>query len=860
MRLIWFLRNESFPTDLPEPEQFLKVVKRKQKNGLKMKKIIIIISVVILVLIGLLAAIPLFFKDALLEKTKTTINKQVNAEVNFDGFKLSLFKNFPKVTLELENVLVTGVEEFQQDTLLNVTLLRANMNLKELFNKEGTSIEGIYLLKPNLKLVVGKSGKSNWDLTKESSDSSGAEGEGQKGFNLQLEKIKIEDASVLYLDRQTDMSLDFENVNFDVNGEMYGTSAKLNVDGKVDRFTTEYGGTKYISNTSLETTTLLDIDYEKMNIAIQENELFVNRLPLNITGTIKIPSDSMFFDLALSTRESGFENFLALVPPDYENYLKDFKTSGTATVSGKVSGVYFEDDYPAFSLAINIANGNFHYADLPEEIKNIKADISVNKPQGILDLTEVKIKEAHAEIRNNPVDLSLTLNKLVSDPYFDGTFVGKINFDHVKDAIPMDSVNVSGIVDANLFVKGRYSAIEKEQYDKIQSDGVVLLDNFVYESADFTQPVYVPAGNLDFSPQSINLSQFNVKVGQSDFNLHGKVTNYLNYILKDGVLAGDLQLNSNYVNLNELLRLKIDKGEIQENESTEPQKEVFDIPKNINFTFRSNIQKASLDQVAISNIKGLITAKQGELILNGLNMNMLDGELKMTGSYENTTQNQPLFDFGFDVKEIDIPKAFQSLSGMRNMIPVAGKSTGKLNTNLKLNGRLSEQFNLISSSVVGTGVFSTEDLQINNSPVFDQLKGILKAEKLQNVAVDDFKANFTVQDGNLLLRPFITKIAGQETNVAGSLNAQNLLDMRLDFKIQRDAFGSDIQSILSAIPGNKNITVVPAGVVIKGPVGKPDVKMDLSATRKTITDATKDDLKKSINKLGEGIKKLFQQN
>ena len=64
--------------------------------------------------------------------------------------------------------------------------------------------------------------------------------------------------------------------------------------------------------------------------------------------------------------------------------------------------------------------------------------------------------------------------------------------------------------------------------------------------------------------------------------------------------------------------------------------------------------------------------------------------------------------------------------------------------------------------------------------------------------------------------------------------------------------------ILSVLPGNKKITIVPAGVIITGPVGNPDVKMDLSETRKTITNATKDDIQKSLNKLGEGLKKLFK--
>ena len=117
----------------------------------------------------------------------------------------------------------------------------------------------------------------------------------------------------------------------------------------------------------------------------------------------------------------------------------------------------------------------------------------------------------------------------------------------------------------------------------------------------------------------------------------------------------------------------------------------------------SKIEKALFDKVPISNISGLITAKGGKLILNGLNMNMLDGELKMTGSYENTAQNQPFIDFGLDVVKFNIPVAFQSLSGFQKLVPIAGQSEGKLSTTLKMKGQLTPFFKLIPSSIDGTG-------------------------------------------------------------------------------------------------------------------------------------------------------------
>jgi uncharacterized protein involved in outer membrane biogenesis len=845
-----------------------------------MKKFVLIIIIVFVVIIGTLISIPVFFKQSILEKTKTTINNQLNAEVEFEGFKLSLFRNFPKITIELQNVSITGKGEFQSDTLLSIQTLRAKMNLKSLFKKSERKIEEINLIQAKLNLIVGKTGNANWDVTTETVLNPQVTDERPEKqddvFELQLDKIEIENAKVIYNDREINMLQVFEGVNFLIDGKMYGTSTELNAVGKVERYSVDYDSVRYISNVSLETTTLLNVDYEKMDIRIIENELLVNRLPMQVTGLIQMPSDSIFFDLALKTKDSGFDNFLALVPPGYEDYLKKVKTTGSASVSGTINGLYFEENYPAFNLKIDVANGNLKYVDLPEEIKNISADISIDKPQGDLDLTEVRVKNAHLEIKNNPVDLTLLLKNLVSDPYFDGAFVGKVNFDQLKDALPLDSVNVSGTIDANLFAKGNYSSIEKEEYDKIKSDGIVLLDNFLYDSPDLTQKILVPSGKLDFSPQNVNLSQLNMKVGQSDFNLTGKVYNYLNYIFKNGTLQGDLQMVSSFVNLNEILRLQKAKStvagnkndaekqvennpQVNDNEIVNTEKLAFDIPKNIDFTFHSNIDKAIFDKLPISNINGLITARGGKLILNGLNMNMLDGELKLTGSYENTVQNQPFIDFGLDIAKFDISDAFKSLSGFRKMMPIAGQSEGKLSTTLKIKGQLTPLFKFIPSSIDGTGFFSTENLRIVESPIFKELKGILLPEKLKNVDIEDFKANFIIENGNIDLKPFNTKIAGQETKIVGTLSAENLLNMRMDFKVNRKAIGNDIQNILSVIPGNEKITVLPAGVSISGPVGKPEVKVDLSETRKTVSSAAKEGINDSLKKLGKGLQQLFEK-
>ena len=196
------------------------------------------------------------------------------------------------------------------------------------------------------------------------------------------------------------------------------------------------------------------------------------------------------------------------------------------------------------------------------------------------------------------------------------------------------------------------------------------------------------------------------------------------------------------------------------------------------------------------------------------------------------------------------------------MLPVAGDSKGRFSSTMKLNGRLTQQLNFVPQTIDGSGIFMTEKLEIVNSPVFMQLSNLLNKEKLQQVTIADFKASFTIEDGNLLIKPFTTRISGQETTVSGSLNTENLIDMQLAFKVQRNAFGSEIQQILSALPGNENIQVIPASVEIKGPVKDPKVNVDLSEARKKITEEVKksagENLKNTLDKVGKGLKDLFK--
>lgn len=832
-----------------------------------MKKLFILL--LILIVLGLVAmvAVPVMFKQKLLQVAVNTLNDQLDTKVEVADLKLSVWKDFPQLNLELQDVVVRGTSPFEKDTLLSVSHLRTTTPLKTLFHPSDIEIGRLVVDGVRLKLLVNKAGEKNWEirqLSENSVQSDVSETGTSNDIHLKLNEFTVQDAAFLYQDENSGIQLVLSGIFSSLAGEMYGEKSTIDIQALAQEFDLSYNKIRYISKTALSLNTKLASDFEAQTFSFNNGELQINQLPLQLNGWVQSVNDSLLFDLALQAANSRFKDLLALVPPVYEKYLKDISTEGTANITGTITGYYFEDSYPAIDFEAVVDDASLRYAEMPELIEKISAGIEIRKPQGIFDSTLVDIKNAHAEIGKNPVDFNLKISQPMSDPFFDGVLIGKVYLADLQRTLPLNSVTLAGEIDANLLASWHYSAITAEDYTKLKSDGVVWLHDFRYGSPKLTQEIIVPEGKLDFSPQQIDLRSFVMRIGQSDFNLSGKVLNYLNYFLKDGILSADLQLNSHFVNLNQLLLLqKKEEAAVAGTSAasaTNPAGNddekiaAFDIPERINLNFRSKIDRALLMRIPIENVSGVIRTQDQKLFLQDLSMKLLEGSLKMNGSYQNTTQNQPFFDYGFEIKNVDIPTMARTVSGFRKMIPGAENSTGRLDAKLDLKGRFDEQLKVIPATANGKGSFGTRNLVIVNSPLFRQLGGIIRKDMLQSVDVDNFTASINIENGNIVLQPFETKVMGQPTKVAGTLNAENLLDFRFDFLVKREAIGPDIQKILSVIPGNEKIKVLPAAVNINGPSGHPKVKPDLSVTTKAVADATKDDLKNSL----KGILKLFK--
>ncbi|NNE76624.1 MAG: AsmA family protein, partial [Pricia sp.] len=104
------------------------------------KKSIKIIGIVLLVIVGILVAVPFFLEAKIGDIIRNNVNNNVNATLDFSDADLSLISSFPNAEMGLKDVTLVNKAPFEGDTLFASKEVRLTMGLGELFKGAGEPI------------------------------------------------------------------------------------------------------------------------------------------------------------------------------------------------------------------------------------------------------------------------------------------------------------------------------------------------------------------------------------------------------------------------------------------------------------------------------------------------------------------------------------------------------------------------------------------------------------------------------------------------------------------------------------------------------------------------------------------------
>lgn len=831
----------------------------------------------LLILVLLMIAAPFIFKDKLIALVKEQANANLNAKVDFGNFDLSLISSFPDFRFEINNVSVIGVEEFSNDTLAYIGQLKTDINIKSVLKGDKYQINAITLDKARFHAKVLKSGKANWDIAKPAADSSAAvapeDTSAATKFAIQLKEFKIKETHIVYDDQQAHMYAKLENLNYSLNGDFTQDNFILNNLLEISKTTFKMGGIAYLNNVHTRVKADLDMDMPNMKFTFKENEFSLNDLTLGLDGYVLMPDTNIDMDLKFAARKTEFKSILSLIPSVYSKDFASVQTSGKLALDGYAKGRYNAASLPAFGVNLLIENAMFKYPDLPKAVNNIQVDVKVRNPNGELDATTVDVNTFHVEMAGNPVDITAHIKTPVSDPGIRADIKGFINLASVKDFIPLEKDdNLSGTIKADINMDGNMSAIDKKEFDKFKAGGAFEIDQMDYKTSTLPYEIKLNTMKLNFTTQYVELAAFNALLGKSDIQASGKIDNLLQYIFKDDLIKGTFVLNSNLMDLDELMAST---DTAAATTATTPADTtamtVFPVPANYDFNLTVKINKVLYTNLILENMLGNVVVRDQKVDMTNLKMNIIGGSLLINGYYETTDIKKPTVAMSLKMENFDIQTTFNTFNTVQKLAPVGQYAKGKFTATLEnFKTSLNEKMEPDLNAVDAHGVFKTNKVSVGGFPPLVKLGDALKMEQLKNMDIDNMHVNYSIRKGRLHLEPFDIKLAGVKTNISGSTGLDQTIDYAYKMEVPRSMFGGAANNVLNDLVAQVNAkagTNVALGekininVSMGGTVTHPTIKTGMKedgAGQSAVSTVTTEAFNAGIDKVNEEVQKILE--
>jgi len=929
-----------------------------------MKKLLKYTAIVFLSLLLISFLIPLLFKGKIVKLVKAEINKNVDAKVDFKDVSISLFRHFPKLSIGLDDISITGAHPFENDTLLGAKRIDASVDLWSAISGSEMNIYGIYLQSPRIHALVNNEGKANWEISKAVSTDSPSKDDAS--FKIKLQKYAINDGYIFYKDEVSDMRAEISGLDHEGSGDIASDIFRLTTKTQAVSANFNYEGIPYLINANTGINADFIIENSKSKYSFKNADISVNNLKLTADGFVQIDNDSTYsMDLKFAALSSDFKNFLSLVPAIYKNDFDKIKTGGTAAFSGFVKGVYSPEQLPAFSVDLSIKDGFFQYPDLPQPVKNIGLAMQIRNPDGIIDHTTIDISKGHLEMNNDPVDFHLLFKNPETTKYVDAVVKGNLNLSNVTRFIKLEEgTKLSGLVSADAFAKGSLSAIEtqrgdfnaggffiinnlfytskifpepiqngnfkielennggiadattinisqghfelgkdpfdmslklthpvsvvnfngtakgnftldnikqftvlspgtqikgllgadisfsgskadidKKNYEKISATGTVNLNNVSYVSKEYPSGVDVQSAQLKFNTQNVTLDNFDGHFQNTHLTANGILDNVIGYALRNQELRGTLNVAADKVMLNEWMGTTD-----TTTSSSATARGPFLVPVNMNIVVNTSAGAVQYDKVTYNNVKGTLVVKDETVRLQNVQTEALDGSIELDGSYS-TKQNKikPDISLSYNVKDINIQKAFYAYNTVQKLMPIGKFLAGKLSSQFSMTGNLDDKMFPDLTTLTGNGTLLLIQGVLSKFQPLEKLASTLDVNELKDVSVKDLKSHFEFANGKMLVKPFNLKMKDIEMQVGGMHGFDQSIDYIIGMKVPRKYLGTNGNALinnLTAQANNKGIPVslsemVDLNVKMGGTIGNPTIKTDLKQAAGDVTKELK---------------------
>ena len=559
---------------------------KKMKRGWKIA-LISLCSLLGLVIVTVVVALWLVLTPARLTSIVNKLSDRfIICENHFGNVDLTLFKTFPYVGLDVEDVvLINPTEGSPNDTVAKIESLSVGFNIREYLKTSNIEVKKLVLDNIDATIYTSADGRSNYDIFVSSEEDTTTE-PFQFPELVSLKSIRVNHLNTIYLDEQSkidarisdlnfdvdgsyspdnidaDIKLDIQNVDFDMSSDSNAVRAMLNdvsfrmngefdndkVDGKVSLAVPQgrlsLGGQQFVTDAmDARKGHLLDIegkingDINTLQFSLEELQAKLKEYSITLDGVVALAKDErpMNVDVNFVTNSWGVKELLAVLPSEYTDWQGKMKLDADAELTGNAKGELSDKKIPLITAKLILKDGQFEDRSmLPYAFNGINIVLDADMDFNDGGVTNVDVEKISARTGRNNIELTGHIADLLGAMHTDANLKGLIHLADVKPLLPDDmNLRMEGQLRPNLKIHTNLKQLQNSDFAHIKLAGDLALANL---DIDYdTIYAKIPKANINVQLPS------KMKTGLFDELLSATITaSGIDADLPNSGIAGDL--------------------------------------------------------------------------------------------------------------------------------------------------------------------------------------------------------------------------------------------------------------------------------------------------------------------------------
>jgi uncharacterized protein involved in outer membrane biogenesis len=758
------------------------------------------------------------------------VNQYLRTPVKVGKMEVSLLDQFPRVSITLTNVVVSG--SLPQDTvpLARARRLYCAFDAWDLWRGH-YRIRAVTLADGQVYVGHDQQGRPNYEVIRY--DTTAAPSDKPLAFGL--ENIRLSRIHTTYHDRLREQryTLQVKDVKAQLNVNDMLVDIETRGDTHIEAI--QLGPDAYFRNKDLALNTKLRVDRTARLVTIQPSELKVGAAAYSVAGTVGYDQDTNL-DLKLDGRNTDAQSVLALLPARVVRRLSAYRSRGDVYFGGTVLGTLSGPANPRLDFRFGCRDASFYHPDYKQAVEHVfLTGTFSNGSLKSARTSQLELRDVRGTLHGKPFSGSLRYANF-QNPDLALTLQADFDVARALQFYPLAAVpSGSGTAQLQVSFAGNLREFRASPASaRVQSAGVLALRGVQLRFRDVAQPFTNLNGSFQLRRNDVAINSFAGRVGNSDFRMGGTLRNALGWLLVPRQqLLVEASLDSRLLDLNQLLSLKQAAGSGGAGQAgSASEGYVFRLAPTLALDVQARVQRVRFRRFRGQELRGTFRLRNQVLSAQALSVAAAGGRASFRGTLDARQPNLLHLSSSTNCQQLPLDSLFYVFEDFGQQFITNRHLRGTLTASAESDVYFTKALDPITDKLEAEVKLTVRNGELNNFMPLQKLSMIAGRERLRHLRFAQLTTPVYIQSRTVYLPEMEIRSnvrAASLIRVSGTHTFDQQMDYHLSIPILpgllskvTPAGSTAGPSLLLAIKGdedNFSVTYDRARTQVAGPVG-----------------------------------------